>query len=142
MLRWHRRGFCGYLRAFGVFSRHRQNDIDLKRRKHKRIPFRSPTPRAIRATLGDSVRADQVLSNDSMGKKTQKTPGGRKVEKRFGRRRHVPEIKLGQYADGMPFDEVQYLECKIILRPNHFTSRKSFFDFAKVYAPPRQGSWG
>ena len=71
-----------------------------------------------------------------MGKNTQKTPGGRKVEKRFGRRRHVPEIKPGQYADGMPFDEVQYLECKIILRPNHFTSRKSFFDFAKVMRRP------
>ena len=36
----------------------------------------------------------------------------------------------------MPFNEVQYLECKIILRPNHFTSRKSFFDFAKVMRRP------
>ena len=36
----------------------------------------------------------------------------------------------------MPYNEVQYLECKIILRPNHFTSRKSFFDFARVIRRP------
>ena len=40
----------------------------------------------------------------------------------------------------MPFDEVQYLECKIILRPNHFTSRKSFFDFAKAMRRPAEES--
>jgi hypothetical protein len=45
-------------------------------------------------------------------------------------------IKPGRYADGMPFNEVQYLECKLILRPNHFVSRKSFFDFAKVMRRP------
>src|SRR5262249_7060916 len=36
--------------------------------------------------------------------------------------------------------EVQYLECKIILRPNHFTSRQSFFDFAKVMRRPAQAA--
>ncbi|HVO25764.1 MAG TPA: hypothetical protein VMW56_19270 [Candidatus Margulisiibacteriota bacterium] len=50
----------------------------------------------------------------------------------------MPDIKPGRYADGMPFNEVQYLECKIILRPNHFTSRKSFFDFAKVLRRPAE----
>jgi hypothetical protein len=58
--------------------------------------------------------------------------------KRFGRSRHIPEIKPGRYADGIPFNRVQYLECKIILRPNHFTSRKSFFDFAKVMRRPAE----
>ena len=41
------------------------------------------------------------------------------------KRKRVPEIKAGKYADGMPYHEVQYLECKLILRPNHFTSRQS-----------------
>ena len=45
-------------------------------------------------------------------------------------------MKPGKYADGMPLHEVQYLECKLILRPNHFTSRKSLFDFAKVMRRP------
>ena len=52
------------------------------------------------------------------------------------RARHLPEIKPGKYADGMPLDELRYLECKIILKPNHFTSRQSLFDFAKVMRRP------
>src|SRR5215831_11965463 len=59
-----------------------------------------------------------------------------KEPQRIGRAKRLPDIKPGRYADGMPFNEVQYLECKIILRPNHFTSRKSFFDFAKVMRRP------
>jgi hypothetical protein len=79
-----------------------------------------------------SPYAEAIEALRVMTKKIEKTHGKRKPSIRFGRRRHVPDIKPGQYADGMPFNEVQYLECKLILRPNHFTSRKSFFDFAKV----------
>ncbi|HXF16706.1 MAG TPA: hypothetical protein VN496_06860, partial [Burkholderiales bacterium] len=49
---------------------------------------------------------------------------------------NVPQIKPGTYADGIPFSELQYLACKLILRPNHFTSRKSLFDFADVIQGP------
>src|SRR5215813_6466850 len=48
----------------------------------------------------------------------------------------VPELKPGKYPDGMPLHEVRYLECKLILRPNHFTSRDSLFDFTKVMRRP------
>jgi len=48
----------------------------------------------------------------------------------------LPDLKPGRYADGLPLHEIQYLECKLILRPNHFTSRKSFFDFAKIMRRP------
>ena len=44
----------------------------------------------------------------------------------------VPEMKQGHYSDGHPLDEVHYLECKIILKPDRFTSKKGFLDFAKV----------
>jgi|SRR5215469_1127715 len=74
-----------------------------------------------------------------MAKKIEKSDRKRKAI-RYGRGRHVPDIKPGQYADGLPFNEVQYLECKLILRPNHFTSRKSFFDFAKVMRRPAEES--
>jgi hypothetical protein len=47
----------------------------------------------------------------------------------------VPDLKPGKYSDGHPFDEVQYLECKIILKPERFTSAKSFWDFAKLLRP-------
>ena len=29
----------------------------------------------------------------------------------------VPHLKPGKYADGMPLHEVEYLACKLILRP-------------------------
>ncbi len=48
----------------------------------------------------------------------------------------VPHLEPGKYADGMPLHEVEYLACKLILRPNRFTSRRSLFDFAKVLRRP------
>jgi hypothetical protein len=36
----------------------------------------------------------------------------------------------------MPLDEVQYLCCKLVLRPNHFVSRQSLFNFAKLLKDP------
>lgn len=44
----------------------------------------------------------------------------------------VPELKQGHYSDGHPLDDVHYLECKIILKPDRFTSRQGFVDFAKL----------
>ena len=59
---------------------------------------------------------------------------------REGRGRIVPDLKPGKYGDGLPLDEVKYLECKIILRPNHFTSRQSLFDFSKLMRRPAKES--
>ena len=50
--------------------------------------------------------------------------------------KRVPDLKPGTYSDGLPLHEVQYLQCKLILRPNKFTSRKRLFDFAKVLRGP------
>lgn len=68
--------------------------------------------------------------------KVRTKTGHQKESKRIGRARRVPDIKPGRYADGLPLNEVRYLECKIILRPNRFTSRQSFFNFAKVMRRP------
>ena len=54
----------------------------------------------------------------------------------IGRARRMPELKPGKYSDGLPLDEIKYLECKLILKPNHFTSRESLFDFGKVLRRP------
>jgi len=43
-----------------------------------------------------------------------------------------PEIEKGHYSDGHPLDDVHYLECKIILKPDRFTSKQGFIDFAKI----------
>ena len=48
----------------------------------------------------------------------------------------VPHLTPGKYSDGMPLHDVEYLACKLILRPNRFTSRRSLFDFAKVLRRP------
>ena len=48
----------------------------------------------------------------------------------------VPQIKQGTYADGLPFHEVKYLCCKLILKPNRFTSRESLFAFGDVLRAP------
>ena len=48
----------------------------------------------------------------------------------------VPQLKPGQYADGMPIHSPEYVCCKLILRPNKFHSRESFFDFGKVFKEP------
>jgi hypothetical protein len=48
----------------------------------------------------------------------------------------VPHLKQGIYADGMRLHEPQYLACKLILKPNRFTSRQSLFKFGKVLREP------
>src|SRR5215468_6999615 len=44
------------------------------------------------------------------------------------------DLKQGQYSDGHPLDEVQYLECKLILKPDRFTEAKVFFEYGKLVA--------
>ena len=46
----------------------------------------------------------------------------------------VIDSKRGQYSDGHPLDEVQYLECKLILKPDRFTAAKVFLDYGKLVA--------
>jgi hypothetical protein len=49
---------------------------------------------------------------------------------------HIPLLKPGQYSDGLPFHEIQYLCCKLVLKPNRFCSRQSMFDFARILRGP------
>lgn len=46
----------------------------------------------------------------------------------------VADLKQGQYSDGSPLDEIQYLECKLILKPDRFTAAKVFLDYGKLVA--------
>ena len=46
----------------------------------------------------------------------------------------VADSKQGHYSDGHPLDEVQYLECKLILKPDRFTAAKVFLDYGKLVA--------
>ncbi|HXJ79423.1 MAG TPA: hypothetical protein VMS64_12185 [Candidatus Methylomirabilis sp.] len=44
----------------------------------------------------------------------------------------VPELQPSHYSDGHPLDHVHYLECKIILKPDRFTSKQGFVEFADL----------
>ena len=50
----------------------------------------------------------------------------------------IPPLKAGTYADGLPLHQINYLSCKLVLKPNHFRSRKSLFDAAKVLREPAE----
>jgi hypothetical protein len=50
-----------------------------------------------------------------------------------GRGRNL-ELQSGQYGDGHPLDEVHYLECKLILKPDRFKSAKVFFEYGELVA--------
>ena len=43
-------------------------------------------------------------------------------------------VKGGTYSDGHPLDTVQFLECKVILRPERIRSPKSFLEFGQKVA--------
>jgi hypothetical protein len=44
----------------------------------------------------------------------------------------APNLKKGKYADGNPLDGVKYLECKLILKGDRFTTESNFDDFGKI----------
>src|SRR5215469_13079001 len=45
---------------------------------------------------------------------------------------HRTTAGSARYVDGHPLDEIQYLEAKLILKPDRFTSVESFRDFGKI----------
>jgi hypothetical protein len=45
---------------------------------------------------------------------------------------NIPKIKQGEYSDGMPYNEVNYLCSKLILKPDRFVSRRKMFSFGKL----------
>jgi hypothetical protein len=70
-----------------------------------------------------------------MGKKPAKRGQGRpakKVVRGEDRPGRPLALKPGKYRDDRPLDEVQYLECKLILKPDRFTSSKVFREYGKL----------
>jgi hypothetical protein len=48
------------------------------------------------------------------------------------RTERLADLKAGHYEDGSPLHDIQYLECKLILRPDEFTSARGFTKYAKL----------
>jgi len=58
----------------------------------------------------------------------------KKIKMADPRTTRVGDLRRGQYVDGSPLDDVQYLECKLILKADEFTSPKGFQKYAKLVA--------
>jgi hypothetical protein len=56
------------------------------------------------------------------------------MAKRKSQPSQLADLKQSQYSDGSPLDEVQYLECKLILKPTRFTSAKVFLEYNELVA--------
>jgi hypothetical protein len=73
-----------------------------------------------------------VSKNGKKDKKDKKDKKGKKDKQ------VKPELVATQpgdgaaYTDGTPLDRVQYLEAKLILKPDRFTSVQAFRDFGKI----------
>jgi hypothetical protein len=93
----------------------------------KKKPFLEPTVARVRSTnwrneMGKKEKEKHKHKKDKPDKadKKAKQPGS-------------PIVATGSaYSDGTPLDRVQYLEAKLILKPEPFTSVQSFRDFGKI----------
>jgi len=66
--------------------------------------------------------------------KTVKTVAGKQAKRANddASARILPPDAVGSYDDGTPFDQVNYLEAKLILKPDFFTSGRSFRAFGQM----------
>ena len=87
-----------------------------------------------KATKENETKKPKTTSKSGKEKKSSKAKGAKKARKaaRDAREEMIASVKKGKYTDGHPLDAVQYLECKLILKGDRFTSVKSFRDFTKL----------
>ena len=71
------------------------------------------------------------MAKKNQKEKRKKSKQG-KVDRTFAQLNSQVSASEPTYADGMSFDRVQYLEAKLILKPDRFTSVQSFRQFGKI----------
>jgi hypothetical protein len=67
-----------------------------------------------------------------MGKNKKEKKRAKKDKGKERKPTNGTQTAAATYADKNPFDRVQYLEAKLILKPDRFTSVESFRDFGKI----------
>jgi len=74
---------------------------------------------------------NKMGKKDNKKEKTEKQEKGKKQDS--GLAQQMEDVGHGAtYSDGHPHDVVQYVEAKLILKPDRFTSVESFRDFGKL----------
>jgi hypothetical protein len=74
------------------------------------------------------------VAKNGKSKKDHKDRAKDKAKKKGKAVAAAPATPTGTYEDGAPLDRVTYLEAKLILKPDRFTSVESFRDFGKIVA--------
>jgi len=74
----------------------------------------------------------RILEEVAMGKKDKEKKKKERKEEEDEKQNNSGNGTADTYADGHPLDEIQYLEAKLILKPDRFTSVESFRDFGKL----------
>jgi hypothetical protein len=86
--------------------------------------------------MGKKDKEEKKHKKDKDKKDKDKKHGERRVQMKEGDGRGGPatgvEEPIATYSDGHPQDVVHYLEAKLILKPDRFTSVESFRDFGKL----------
>ncbi len=72
------------------------------------------------------------MAKDKKKKSAKKDKKKGKVSTESAKTAAASAADMAKYADGAPLDRVQYLEAKLILKPEQFTSVQSFRDFGKI----------
>jgi hypothetical protein len=85
----------------------------------------------------DKGKKAKQEKSEKLGKKAKKAEKAAKAAKAAKLEPSKPPIAPTSaegeaYADGTPLDRIQYLEAKLILKPDRFTSVQSFRDFGKL----------
>jgi hypothetical protein len=80
----------------------------------------------------------RILEEVAMGKKDKEKKKKKRKEEEEEKQDNSGNGTAGTYADGHPLDEIQYLEAKLILKPDRFTSVESFRDFGKLVKKNRK----
>lgn len=65
-------------------------------------------------------------------KKAKKETKSKKADSSVSSFEPAEDKAAGAYSDGAPLDRIEYLEAKLILKPDRFTSVQSFRDFGKI----------
>jgi len=72
------------------------------------------------------------MAKDKKKKNAKKDKEKVKVSTESTKTAAASAADMAKYVDGSPLDRVQYLEAKLILKPEQFTSVQSFRDFGKI----------
>ena len=79
------------------------------------------------------VKKEKKVKNAKVAKKASDKPKKTAAEKVEATPLPLVPLTGGQtYADGTPLDNITYLEAKLILKPDRFTSVDAFRDFGKL----------